>query len=199
METSNQDLMKSAKESLTGKWGLAIGTFLIFMLITGGLQSMDYFGQAAYIILAGSLSLGASIFALNISRGNEARLEQLFDGFKDFSRSFLSNILILVYVIVGLILLIVPGIIMGLAYSMTFFILADDKNIQPKEALEKSKRMTNGYKMKLFLLALAFMGLSILCVFTLGIGFLFLMPFMYVTLAKFYDDIKDKPKEVGFI
>jgi len=30
MKTSNADLMKQARESLSGKWGLAIGTFLFF-------------------------------------------------------------------------------------------------------------------------------------------------------------------------
>ena len=53
--------------------------------------------------------------------------------------------------------------------------------------------MMNGYKMKLFVLYLVFLLLAILCVLTLFIGFLWLMPFMNVTLAKFYEEIKDNP------
>jgi len=37
------------------------------------------------------------------------------------------------------------------------------------------------------------MGLSILCVFTLGIGFIWLLPYQNVVFAEFYDDIKDNP------
>ena len=75
---------------------------------------------------------------------------------------------------------------------MTFFIIADDETIEPMAALDKSKKMMYGYKLQLFYLCLRFFGLSLLCILTLGIGFLWLFPYMYVTLAKFYDAIKDK-------
>jgi hypothetical protein len=51
--------------------------------------------------------------------------------------------------------------------------------------------MMDGNKTKLFLMILVFMLLVIACVFTLFIGFLWLSPFMQVTMAKFYDDIKN--------
>jgi uncharacterized membrane protein len=88
--------------------------------------------------------------------------------------------------------LIIPGIIAALSYSMTFYILADDQEIKAEDALRKSKMMTEGYKLKLFYLGLRFLLLAFLCVLTLGIGFFFLIPFIHVTMAKFYDDIKGK-------
>jgi uncharacterized membrane protein len=92
-----------------------------------------------------------------------------------------------------MLLLIIPGIIAALSYSMTFFIIADDESIEPMEALKKSKKMMEGYKLKLFYLSIRFFGLALLCILTLGIGFLWLIPYTYVTMAKFYDDIKDNP------
>ena len=70
-----------------------------------------------------------------------------------------------------------------------FFILADDLSLKPKEALDKSKQMMDGYKWKMFYLTLRFFGLGLLCLLTLGIGFLWLIPYSYVAMAKFYDDI----------
>lgn len=74
---------------------------------------------------------------------------------------------------------------------MTFYILADDKTIEPKEAILKSKQMMEGYKLKFFYLGLRFLVWGLLCILTLGIGFLWLFPWINTTIAKFYDDIKD--------
>ena len=48
--------------------------------------------------------------------------------------------------------------------------------------------------MKMFLLDLSFIGWAILCCFTLGIGFLFLAPYVEASHAAFYEDLK---KELG--
>jgi uncharacterized membrane protein len=87
-------------------------------------------------------------------------------------------------------LLVIPGIIAALGYSMTFYILADDESIKAEDALKKSKLMMEGHKLKLFYLYLRFFLLALLCVLTLGIGFLWLIPFINITMAKFYDDIR---------
>jgi uncharacterized membrane protein len=93
-------------------------------------------------------------------------------------------------ILLWLLLLIVPGIIAAISYSQTFFILAEDNTIRPSEAIEKSKKMMDGNKLKYFYLCLRFLGLGLLCILTLGIGFLWLAPYIQVTNAKFYDDIK---------
>jgi uncharacterized membrane protein len=190
MSTNNITLMRAARESLRGKWGLAILTFFIFSLLTAAPGSVEYRGSVLTLIIGGPLTLGAAIFSLAVSRGQEARLEQLFDGFNRFSTALVAYLLIIVYVLLWSLLLIIPGIIAGLGYSMTFYILADDASIKPEEALHKSKTMMDGYKMKLFELCLRFFLLALLCILTLGIGFFWFIPYVHVTMAKFYDDIK---------
>jgi len=196
MITENITLMRAARESLKGKWGLAILTFVIYTLLTttaGSTRShgsMLTLSSALTLIIGGPLALGAAIFSLSISRGKTAMIEQIFQGFNNFSTAFISYLLILLYVLLWTLLLIVPGIIAALGYSMTFYILADDPLIKPQEALKKSKSMMDGYKLKLFYLCLRFFLLALLCILTLGIGFFWLIPYVHVTLAKFYDDIK---------
>ena len=194
MSTENVTLLRAARESLRGKWGVAILTFLIYTLFTSATGSVYSSGSnitfsLLNLIIGGPFALGAAIFSLSISRGKEPMLEQIFQGFDRFSDAFVAYLLIVVYVLLWTLLLIVPGIIAALGYSMTFFIMTDDPLIKPQEALKKSKSMMNGYKMKLFYLCLRFFLLSLLCILTLGIGFLWLIPFVHVTLAKFYDDI----------
>ena len=140
--------------------------------------------------------MGATIFSLNISRNHDARFEQLFDGFKiNFGKAIGTYLLMVVFIFLWTLLLIIPGIIAAISYSMSFFILAEDENIAPMDAIDKSKRMMYGYKWKYFGLGLRLFGLALLCILTLGIGFLWLIPYANICNAKFYDDIKDSPKD----
>lgn len=194
MKKTNIELMQSAKESLNGKWGLAIGTFLVYQILTAGMQTREEtypYTSIVFLIFAGPLAVGVSVFSLNLSRNNEARFEQLFEGFrKNIGNLIVTYLLMILYVFLWTLLLIIPGIIAAISYSMIFFIIADDESISPNEALDKSKKMMDGYKWKYFQLGLRFFGLALLCILTLGIGFLWLIPYAHVTNAKFYEDIK---------
>jgi uncharacterized membrane protein len=190
METKNADLMKMARESLKGKWGLAIGTFVVYMLIIGAVQFVPIIGPISLLVITGPFALGLTIFSLQLSRNQEPRLEHIFQGFNNFATSLGTYLLMVLFIILWMLLLIVPGIIAAISYSMTFFILADDSSIGPMDALDKSKQMMNGFKWKFFCLGLRFIGWALLCILTLGIGFLWFFPYMYVSMAKFYDDVK---------
>lgn len=190
MATDNVTLMRMARESLVGKWGLAIGTFVVYTLITGALGAFREFGLLS-LLIAGPMALGAAMFSLSLSRGKDARLEQIFEGFRLYSTALVTYLLMLLYILLWLLLLIIPGIIRALGYSMVFYILADNPALKPQEILQKSMQMMDGYKTKMFYLCLRFFLLAILCILTLGIGFLWLIPYVNITMAKFYDDIKD--------
>ncbi len=196
MNTDNLTLMRASREALRGKWGMAILTFFIYALLTTTSGTMRTHGSYLTIsstltlIIGGPLALGAAIFSLSIARGKEARLEEIFQGFNNFGTALVTYLLLLLYIFLWTLLIIVPGIIAALGYSLTFYILADDPNIKPQDALKKSKSMMDGYKEKLFYLWLRFLLLAILCILTLGIGFLWLIPYVHVTMAKFYDDVR---------
>lgn len=218
MKTENVVLMRMARESLNGKWGLAIGTFLIYILCSLAFQApARHFPQLSLIslIISGPLSLGAAIFSLSLARNEEAGVEQIFFGFYKFGKALAAYLLILVFILLWALLLLIPiyayfhfinkffkillflicvtpAVIAALSYSMTYYIMADDASIGAMEAINKSKAMMYGFKWKLFCLGLLFFLWSLLCILTLGIGFLWLIPWMNVTMAKFYDDIKDE-------
>lgn len=195
MKTENPILMKMARESLAGKWGLAIGTFVVYFIIIFSLQSISKFNpfiNVFSLLIAGPFALGMATFSLNISRNQDARIEQIFNGFNKFGIALSAYLWMLLYIILWLLCLIIPGIIAAFSYSMTFFILADDPNMGPKEAIQKSKIIMEGNKWKLFNLGLRFFGWALLCILSLGIGFLWLIPYAQISMAKFYDDIKEK-------
>ena len=190
MVKENTELMAEARESLSGNWGLAIGTFLVYGIIISSLQFIPVVGSVLALFIAGPMLVGISMFSLSLSRGENARLEQIFEGFKNYGTVLGAYLLMVLFIFLWMLLLIIPGIIAAIAYSQTFYILAEDDTIGSMDALKKSKEMMDGYKWKYFCLGLRFIGWALLCILTLGIGFLWLSPYIQVSYAKFYEDIK---------
>lgn len=182
--------MKQARESLSGKWGLAVGAVLVYMVITGVLQSIPKIGPLAGLLVGGPMALGLVIFSLALSRNMGPKFEQIFEGFKRYGISLRTYLLIVIFTLLWSLLLIVPGIIAALSYSMAMYIISENESMGAKEAIERSKKMMYGNKWKLFCLHLRFIGWGLLSILTLGVGFLWLIPYMQISTAKFYDDLK---------
>jgi uncharacterized membrane protein len=184
--TANTELMSEAKQSLQGNWVIAIGVMLVYLIVAAA----SGFIPLGSLVLGGPLALGYIIFNKKIACGEEPKIENLFDGFKNFLPALATYLLAAVFICLWLLLLIIPGLIMALAYSQAMYILSDEPEIGAYDAIKKSRAMMDGYKMKLFGMMLLFMLLSLLCLLTLGIGYLFLIPFVQVTMVKFYQDVK---------
>ena len=187
----NTQIMSEARASLNGKWPLAIGTFLILLLISMGAALIPLAGQIIGILIAGPLAVGGAYFALNIVRDQVAQTDDLFFSFNNnLSNSILAYLLFVAFALIGFVLLIIPGIIVALALSQTWFILAENPSMDSYDAIMGSKKMMDGYKFKLFKIQLRLLGLGLLCLLTLGIGFLWLIPYQNVVCAKFYEEVK---------
>ena len=92
--------------------------------------------------------------------------------------------------IIGIILLIVStiyAIIKGLSFSLSFYIAYDNPEMSALDVVNKSAELMVGHKGQFFLLDLSFIGWAILAAFTLGIGFLWLIPYMQVSQICFYE------------
>ena len=188
--SENSQIMSNAKTSLEGKWPLAIGTFVIMILISAGASIIPVAGSIISLIVAGPLAIGAAYFALKISKDDNPKTDDLFFSFNNnFGNSILAYLLVVVFVLLRLLLLIIPGIIASLAYSQTWFILAENPEMDSYKAILKSKEMMKGYKLQLFKINIRIFGLSLLCILTFGIGFLWLIPYQYVVYAKFYEEL----------
>ncbi len=92
-------------------------------------------------ITGGAFLLGFNICCLAFARGENVVVSRMFDGFKQFKNAFLANVIIGVLVFLWALPLIIPGVIKGLSYSMTCFIMADDPQTDANEA---RKRLING-------------------------------------------------------
>lgn len=188
---SNSELRAAAREQLKGNWLMAVLLCLVSSIIGGIFGFIPYVGPVINIIIAGPLVLGLIICFMRLVRRESFRFENLFDGFKNFKSAFLTQLLMSIFIFLWTLLLIIPGIIAGYKYSMAFYILNDNPEIGAMEALKASKEMMNGYKWKLFCLQLSFIGWALLSILTLGIGFLWLTPYIQATMANFYQNLKE--------
>lgn len=205
---TNQGYKNRALASLSGKWDKAIIATVIYLIITVGISqvvslpfssSIAGSGSASFLwtVLCFPLLWGFAVFFLNIIREKKIDWDSIFDGYKngEWKRIGGTYLLYYIYVILWMLLLIIPGIIKALSYSMTPFILQDDPTISGNAVIEKSMRMMDGHKMDLFWLFLSFIGWIILSIMTFGIGFILLEPYINTSVAHFYEDLKEQQGE----
>jgi uncharacterized membrane protein len=74
---------------------------------------------------------------------------------------------------------------------MVYYIALDNPELSATEVINKSKTMMNGHKLDFFILGLSFIGWIILIPFTFGLLSLWLVPYMQVTYANFYNSLKE--------
>ncbi|THF82755.1 DUF975 family protein [Cohnella fermenti] len=198
MTSSYSELRYKARQSLKGNWGKAVGAMLILFVIEaviGGLNEVSTFGNVISLLVGGALTLGVVTFFLELARAENPSVKRIFSGFPQFWKAFLLNLLIAIFTILWMLLLVIPGIIAAYRYSQAYYILKDNPEIAPLEAIRRSKELMAGKKGKLFVLHLTFIGWALLCIITLGIGYLWLAPYVIVTQAHFYDEISGRTPE----
>ena len=174
--------------SSVGGWVPELNAFIvggaIYMIVLA-------LAMAAVLFVLGSvISLGYSRFNLElVDRQNEAQIGTLFGYFPHWKKAAIAKLLQSVYVVLWSLLLIIPGIMASYSYAMTDYILAEHPDMTASEAIERSKEMMSGNRFRLFCLEFSYIGWSILCGFTMGIGYLWLRPYKQAAIAAFYREV----------
>ena len=143
----------------------------------------------AFFILGSIILPGYSKFNLDLIDGKKPQISSLFDYFRHWKKAVAANLLRAVLTFLWSLLFIIPGIIASYSYAMVPYIVAEDPDVSPKEALDRSKAMMYGNRWRLFCLEISFIGWAFLVVLTCGIGGLWLMPYQQASYADFYREI----------
>lgn len=185
----NAEITRMARASLSGNWGLGIGAMLLATVLMGMAQGL-LLGIGG-LLTAGPFMIGFAFLFLNIARGRDREVGQIFEGFKNFGTALGAYILVGLFTFLWSLLLIIPGIIATFSYAMTYFILSDNPRLGPQEAISLSKEMMRGYKWQYFCLQFRFLGWILLSLFlTFGIGMLWVAPYMQTANAHFYEMVR---------
>ena len=184
------ELKEQAKAQLKGNLGMLFLCSLIIVLISAACGAIPVVGAIASIILSPPLALGLTMVYLNVTYGDKADVSTVFDGFKTFGTSIVLNILMSIFTFLWSLLLIIPGIIKGISYSMSFYILAENPDMSATDALNESKAIMEGHKMDYFVLTLSFIPWFLLMMITFGLAGIYVVPYMTLTITNFYHNIK---------
>ena len=163
-------------------------------------------GVILWLIFQGRFWIWQNSYILRKSRGEDVSysdFKTIFEGFKNINeikasllnkdqllKNLLPAIILLlttVSILLGYVLLVIPGIIVSFMLALVPFIAAEENNINPMDAMKKSAHMMDGYKMKLFWCYVKLIPLAILCALPCGLGLFWFGPYMSFVLAKFYD------------
>ena len=185
----NPSQIKSIMESDSDQ---AIGALIIFAIIFLMVFLLIFAVSIAIsAFLLKPLEIGCRNFFLQNTNG-PASANLIGSGFKgNYKRNALAMFLVMLFTWLWSLLFVIPGIIMGYAYRMVPYIVAEDPNISAMDAIKKSKEMMDGHKWELFVFDLSFIGWNILSLFTCGIlSIVYVNPYYYSASAVFYKTVK---------
>ena len=132
-------------------------------------------------------------YCLSFVRGNKMEWKDVLEFAKEhYVIAILVSIVVGIIVAVGSILLVIPGIIAAIGLMFYQEVCADNPKLSTMEIVKKTWNMTNGYKMDIFVAILSFIGWSIVADFTLGILYIWLIPYMTITMTLIYEELKGK-------
>lgn len=93
------------------------------------------------------------------------------------------------YMIIALFIGIIIQLPINLALSMSYFIMLDFPEYGVKEILSHSIRLMKGNKGRLFFIEISFLPLHLLGICSMGIGYLWLTPYINMTHTLFFLDL----------
>ena len=152
-------------------------------------------GSLLALVIGGCIEMGQATFNLHLMRGQRAVFPDLFSQFHRLGAGIAMVILRSVFVWLWSLLFVIPGIIATYRYAMMPFLMAEFPDLGALDAMRESKRLMQGNKWRLFCLELSFLGWSFLCMFTLGIGMLWLLPYMASARTAFYLEVTGRSHE----
>lgn len=125
-------------------------------------------GIAVAFIIAPFLCVGIKKYLLSIARGEFLPIEAIYGSYKFTIRAFCLKVAYTLICALWGIIFIIPGIISALNYSMASFVMADEENVSALEAMVKSKKMVEGYRLNIFIIYLSYFFISVvaLCGFS---------------------------------
>ncbi len=165
-----------------------VGSILIFF--NNSSDSSAMVKLVAFIIqcVTTILETGYLWWALSAKRGDD-NTDEFISAFKQGLYIIIINFICNIFIALGLILLIIPGIIVALGLSMAMLCFRDAPDDGFFEAIKNSWSIMKGNKFNLFMLYLSFIPWVLLMVITLGIAGIYVIPYMNITIANFYDEI----------
>jgi len=191
MVKAGWERINAVKTQFIAAFSIYIAAAIIVQLILGlvfpqgtteipNLLNQQIVGILSYPVLM-PIMAGIMMMAIKHSRGEAVDFKSVFNYFHITGKLALAGVIIYVFTVIGIMLLVFPGIYVSVAYAFTIPLIVD-KNRDVWEAMELSRKTVTKHCFKVA----GLMGLLSIIVFIsaipLGIGLVWTIPLMFVTL-----------------
>ena len=168
---------------LSAGWNLVMADFGTYLLIT-----LLFFVLSSVPFIGGALIVGFHIVTMKKILGRNAQVGDFFQGFNFFVPALIASILIGIFVFLGTLALIIPGIIIAAMYKFTYLFILD-KRMDFWQAMKASHAVVRndyfGFTMFLILMFLVNV-LGFLC---LLVGLFVTVPLTFAAITVAYHEI----------
>jgi len=183
---SNLTILKRTIKDFKRSWSVALIASLPLNLLPSVFIFDKTVGLLFFLILSGPLRTILSRTTLLITQQKLIKTEEIFSGFISFKNALGVFLLSLVFIVLGGLLFIVPGIIIAIWLSQSFFIMVQYPSLEPMEVFKKSKEMMKGNELKYINLFLLFFSFSVIILyFNLLFLSILIAPIQYIAFAHF--------------
>jgi uncharacterized membrane protein len=162
---------------------------------TGGAPAvlLGILALAYTVLVFWPIDYGVAFAHLKAARGDQLKVKDMFAAFRNYLNAILANILVAAIFVIGLALLIVPGIIFGCKLAFTPYLIVDRK-LDAIEAVKESWRMTKGYAWKVFFIGLLAIPIGIAGLLCFGVGIIVAVMWIRLAFASLYNAVS-RPAE----
>jgi uncharacterized membrane protein len=174
--------------------GVLVGAFIVYSILVGmgsnftdEHTSFNLLGLVSFII-AGPLTAGLYAMVLRVQRHEPVVFSDLFEGFREFGRAFGVYVLTTIALIVGFLLLVVPGIILAVGLWPGLFLVMDD-DLGVVDTLKEAWALTDGYRLQLFGLGVVMLFFTLAGLLALIVGVFFTGAFAVLVMAAAYEEL----------
>jgi len=221
METTNESQLKkhiSVSSSYNKGWDIMWATFIelvVVVLVYGVIQiptgvgwQMDHhrfepaaaligiLGMAYGALLSGPIGYSVKWVFLKAVRREKIEIKDMLSVFeRNYWNAVLAGLITVVIVVIGIIMLIVPGIIFACRLAFVPYLVID-KKMEAMEALKTSWEMTRGHGWKIFFIGLLGFLIIIAGLIVLFFGVIISIMWISTAMAVLYHDVSSEYTKV---
>ncbi|HOZ03130.1 MAG TPA: hypothetical protein PKX78_01395 [Candidatus Woesebacteria bacterium] len=197
------ELLTEAWEIFRPKWTKILSVLVVvFLIMIAGEKSLDLVSESSgekslitfafeviFVVVQAFISAGLVFSVLKMIRNQDFGWTDLFSQANRFLVYLYAAIKLSIMIVVGLILLIIPGLYISLKYWPVMYLIIDRNDLEVKEAFKLSAQMTEGIKWQILAVELVIGALNVGAAMLFWVGLIITIPMSYLAGAILYDKL----------
>lgn len=167
---------------------MGILTFVMAMVAAEAAVAVTILTQVVQLVITAPLLAGLFMLGIKRAAGQPVTAFMLLNYFPKTLPLFLTYLLMILLVVIGFVLLVIPGIYLIIAYALALPLLVD-KNLGIWESLETSRKGITRCWFRFFGFGIIGFVIVLVSAIPLGIGLIWTLPWLYTAMGIVYRDL----------